>query len=85
MKEYQEATGHEKDEWLHKICSWYFIKSRDILDWTYSEWAWSYVHAIGGHFNRMSEGQIILDYDRYLGAGYGIANFDLDGNIKWDQ
>ena len=52
------------------------IKLSDLDYWTYQEWAWSYVYAIGGHENRLTDEPIILSYDKFLSGGYTMPEFE---------
>lgn len=85
FRELREATTDEqKQYWTNKICQWYFIRPDQLHDWTYTEWAWEYVHVIGGHPNRHPD-NIILNYDDYLLGLHGIPTFDLNDNIVWPK
>lgn len=61
--EYEQApTQKDKDEWLRKICRWYFIKPEEIDLWNYQLWATEYTTHIAGHENRLTKDKIILSY-----------------------
>jgi len=73
-------------QWATHISRWYFIHEAEIENWTYSEWAWAYVHAIGGEPNRLIPNPIMLSYDDYLCGKYnGYAKFDERGEIVWTK
>lgn len=80
MAEYEENP----EEWAKKISDWYFIQEDEISMWMYTEWAWAYVHVIGGDENRLCDNPIIMKYDDYVAGLYGgYPNFDARGEIVW--
>ena len=82
MAEYAENP----DQWRAHIAKWYFIHEDEIEQWTYSEWAWSYVHQIGGDENRLTDNPITLNYSDYVAGHYnGFAQFDDRGEIQWGK
>jgi hypothetical protein len=75
-----------RKQWRERIAKWYFIKSEEIEQWTYTEWAWAYVNHIGGSENRLIANPVILSYDDYLSGQYnGRAQFDAKGEIIWTK
>lgn len=76
------AYAEKPEEWLKKICDWYFIEEKDIALWTYNEWAWSYVKTIDGVFSRGKDSPK-LSYEDFLNGKYGWPEYDAKGNILW--
>lgn len=88
ISEYENAKmGAEKKRWATHLYNWYFILEKDILFWTYEEWAWAYFTQIGGHLNSplRSDPFIELSYNRYLAGDYGRPNRDKHGHIIWER
>lgn len=82
--EWQEAdTLESKIAWETRISNWYFIRVVDMPMWTYPEWAWAYVKAIGGNPNRDQASPIILHYDDFVAGIYGIPTYDDKGDLMW--
>lgn len=80
------AEYAESDLWREHIANWYFIKPDEIDNWMYTEWAWAYVHRIGGDENRLRPDPIILSYDDYVAGHYnGRPEFDSKGDIIWKK
>lgn len=73
------------EEWLQRICDWYFIYPHDIDMWTYPEWAYSYVSQINGHPNRKPYEQQILSYDEFAAGKYGKISYTSKGEIIWPK
>lgn len=82
MAEYAENP----DQWRDHIVKWYFIKADEIELWMYTEWAWAYVHHIGGDENRLTTNPIVLSYEDYVNGCYnGRPEFDKRGEIIWKK
>lgn len=74
----------DPDRWRKHIANLYFIDEDEIELWTYSEWAWAYVHHISGQENRLTDNPVTLYYNSYLDGDYsGLAVFDERGEIVW--
>lgn len=83
LREARESGDADAIElWTSRITTWYFVKSDELDMWTYDEWAWSYVKAIGGHPNRGSMPQQLL-YNDYMAGFYGRPRYDEKGDLIW--
>lgn len=82
MAEYEA----DPEGWAKRITDWYSIQEHEISMWTYNEWAWAYVDAIGGHPNHHSNpNRIILSYEHYLNGFYGYPKYDEKGDLIWTK